>query len=178
MVERERVKWERPWGSRAAFLDAIKNKPLDTPLCSNCGKPGAISDCLEKKWCKRPACRQALSEALDKYDKDKVAREVSEDAKRAQDKARRIADLDYITKKCFHWRDGWFFNRQPDGSVRIMHRETTASEWLREDITIDALSWASIVCSVSSDGETSDRWNAAQDFHGRAALADTKGEAE
>jgi len=59
----------------------------------------------------------------------------------------------------FHWRDGWYFRRLEDGSVRIV------SDYA--DLTIPAAEWASIVCSVSADGETGERWHAAQDFHGR-----------
>ncbi len=64
----------------------------------------------------------------------------------------------------FHWRDGWYFSRNEDGSVRVQQRSPGLSD---TTITIPAPEWASIVCSVSKDGETGERWNAAQDFHGR-----------
>ena len=76
-------------------------------------------------------------------------------------KRKRIQQTDEATRG-FHWRDGWFFHRQPDGSVRVMHRETPTSEWLKSDITIPAMEWASIVCSVSANGETGERWNDAR----------------
>lgn len=69
-------------------------------------------------------------------------------------------------KRGFQWRDGWFFNRVDDGSVRV-----SQVDWARKhvtlQVTIPAPEWASIVCSVSRDGETAERWNRAQDFHGR-----------
>lgn len=63
-------------------------------------------------------------------------------------------------EKGFHWRDGWNFCRQSDGSVHVV-RDGMAN------IVIPPKEWASIVCAVSEDGETNARWNAAQDFHGR-----------
>lgn len=80
-------------------------------------------------------------------------------------------DLDLVAARNdggFHWRNDTYFKRLPDGSVRVR-------TWRRahdgfptfDDRTIPAAEWASIVCSVSADGETGERWNAAQDFHGR-----------
>lgn len=66
----------------------------------------------------------------------------------------------------FHWRNGWFFKRMDDGSVRIWHRGATV-DVLNVPISIPPSEWASIVCSVSRDGESCARWNQAQDFHGR-----------
>jgi hypothetical protein len=67
----------------------------------------------------------------------------------------------------FHWRYGIFFKRLTDGTVR----ETRFVSWnYSPNYTVSdipATEWASIVCSVSDGGETSERWNVAQDFHGK-----------
>jgi len=73
--------------------------------------------------------------------------------------------------KGFHWQNDIYFIRQNDGSVKVMqivdwNYTPNFTEWV-----IPPMHWASIVCSVSAEGETTDRWNAAQDFHGRAAKA-------
>lgn len=76
----------------------------------------------------------------------------------------------------FHWRDNIFWKRLDDGSVRLAFFMTRASgkahdgdydEPVRE-LIIPAAEWASIVCSVSREGETGDRWKQAQSFHGRS----------
>lgn len=68
----------------------------------------------------------------------------------------------------FHWRDDKYFKRLPDGSVRIQFIEPFNGHPNIKEWTIPPAEWASIVCSVSKDGETGERWNAAQDFHGRS----------
>jgi hypothetical protein len=170
--ERARVKWEKCWPSKDAFVAIIERKPPDTAICSNCGQPGANSSCLDKMWCERPACRQALEKARVKHAEDQDARETYFAAKKEQDRRDRVAECDRATTG-FHWREGWFFKRLPDGSVRVVNRENPASEWLMVDITIDLLSWSSIVCSVSAEGETAERWDAAQEFHGRPNTTDS-----
>lgn len=72
----------------------------------------------------------------------------------------------------FHWAHGVFFARQTDGSVLLSITNGTIHDWNDDALTlhqftIPAREWASIVSSVSKDGETADKWNAAQDFHGR-----------
>jgi len=69
----------------------------------------------------------------------------------------------------FHWQDGWFFRRLPDGSVRVRKFQAppTPDAELEMEAVIVPAEWASIVCSVSAGGETGERWDAAQDFHGR-----------
>jgi hypothetical protein len=67
----------------------------------------------------------------------------------------------------FHWRDSWFFKRFPDGSVRVTKLDKHKN--VQVSIIIPPNEWASIVCSVSAGGETGERWNAAQDFHGRVS---------
>lgn len=66
-------------------------------------------------------------------------------------------------KSGFHWRDGWHFKRQDDGSVRVNY---IVGEWLYQSLIIPENEWASIVCSVSSLGETGERWEQSRRFHG------------
>jgi hypothetical protein len=68
----------------------------------------------------------------------------------------------------FHWRNGWFFKRMTGGSVRITRVTHPPVEGQFEwQFTIPENEWASIVCSVSEKGETSERWQDARNFHGR-----------
>ena len=70
----------------------------------------------------------------------------------------------------FHWRDGWFFKRLEDGSVEVRRHlpnpKVKGATDIFQMMTIPAAEWSSIVCSVSKEGETRERWDAAQDFHG------------
>lgn len=61
----------------------------------------------------------------------------------------------------FHAQDGWYFERQPDGSVKI----SAAVHRCIETTVIGPDTWASIVASVSAAGETSTRWQQAREFH-------------
>ena len=73
----------------------------------------------------------------------------------------------------FHWSDGWFFSRQPDGSVTMEHRvyENDRNELGERmyhydvKVNIPADEWCSIIASVSAGGEVDYRWYAARDFH-------------
>ena len=70
----------------------------------------------------------------------------------------------------FHWKDDIFFKRLSDGSVRVRYfAQHINSNYLPQfyDWVIPPAEWASIVCSVSTHGETLERWIDAQDFHGR-----------
>lgn len=67
----------------------------------------------------------------------------------------------------FHWRDGWYFRRLTNGAVEVIKTVDPRSDDPEIRIEIPSEEWASIVCSVSAHGETGERWNAAQDFHGR-----------
>ncbi len=67
----------------------------------------------------------------------------------------------------FHWQDGWYFRRLTDGTVEVTKTVDPRSDDPEIQIEIPSAEWASIVCSVSAEGETWERWNAAQDFHGR-----------
>ena len=77
----------------------------------------------------------------------------------------------------FHWRNGWYWSRLPDGSVEVRNHgdfekpdPNHAPGDGRATLVIPPNEWASIVCSVSAKGEDGARWNAAQDFHGRPAI--------
>ena len=70
----------------------------------------------------------------------------------------------------FHWKDNWFFERRPDGSVRIYHEDLEADqedEMVEHDVCldIDADSWCSIMASVSAQGETAESFQEARNFH-------------
>jgi hypothetical protein len=66
----------------------------------------------------------------------------------------------------FHHRDGLYFERLADGSVRMFKRATAnpADPLLFEHI-IPASEWPSIVSSVSAGGELDGRYAAAQVLH-------------
>lgn len=83
----------------------------------------------------------------------------------------------------FHWRDNIYFGRTYDGSVRVVKLERTeqTTVWERSsggmdpngeiparyaiyDFVIPSHEWASIVASVSKQGETA-RYNDAAKFH-------------
>lgn len=75
----------------------------------------------------------------------------------------------------FHWRDGLYFKRMLDGSIRLTQaKDSGSSGQVIWSVIVPPAEWASIVCSVSAAGETDERWNAAQDFHGR--MSDKPGE--
>lgn len=161
-VAKMEARWLRL--SASELEEASKGKPLDSPLCSNCGQPcyeGSCS-CLDKTWCDRPACRHALEVAI-VASKEAAATQRAEFAERqAQDHLDRIKHADAVATG-FHWREGWYFRRLPDGSVGIVHRETPTSEWLRADLIIPPNEWASIVASMSNAGETAKTFRAAHD---------------
>ena len=70
----------------------------------------------------------------------------------------------------FHWKDGWYFERikklnsEKDGSVRI-YRFEPGCLMADVDIEIDPDSWASIVASVCSEGETKFTFEIAKTMH-------------
>jgi hypothetical protein len=67
----------------------------------------------------------------------------------------------------FHWQDGWYFRRTEDGSVEVTKTSIDhVDSPVLLQFTIPAYHWASIVSSVSDEGETSQRWNEACAFHG------------
>ena len=67
-----------------------------------------------------------------------------------------------VESPCFHARDGWTFQRMPDGAVRI----TCGGQ----SVTVDDFTWASAVCAVSVQGEANRRWFQALAFHNAPRL--------
>jgi len=66
----------------------------------------------------------------------------------------------------FHVRDGWWFERLPDGSVLMTHslrflKFGKLVEMVRVHFT--PYEWASIVSTMSREGETQATWQAALD---------------
>ncbi|MGW0821845.1 hypothetical protein [Streptomyces sp. NPDC002845] len=64
----------------------------------------------------------------------------------------------------FHARDGWYFRREDDGSVRILAPDSLGPG-AHQTVTLDADTWASVVAFVSRGGETSESFWAARQFH-------------
>lgn len=67
----------------------------------------------------------------------------------------------------FHYRDGLFFRRNEDRSVTITKMKTAHSEEkeISLETTIDENSWASIIASVSEQGESNGRFYKALEWH-------------
>lgn len=83
----------------------------------------------------------------------------------------------------FHYRNGFYWKRLDDGSVRLtktcsyrskypdFEGEPVQDEVADWTLTIDPSSWASIVASVSARGETGKTYRAALAAHSSAASA-------
>jgi hypothetical protein len=71
-------------------------------------------------------------------------------------------------RKGFHWRNDIYFERLP-GCVEVTYFDQYNNSPQERKWRIPHSEWASIVCSVSSLGETAERWETAQDFHGRSS---------
>lgn len=77
----------------------------------------------------------------------------------------------------FYFRDNLFFGRLPNGDVRIVKFSSPPPDFpqveqdFRDwditllDVTVDALSWCSVISSMSKAGE-SENWDRAKEFHG------------
>ena len=67
----------------------------------------------------------------------------------------------------FHWADGWYFERAPQGGVWITKRATSHENnpVVLAFALIPADEWASIVASVSQRGESRETWDEAKQFH-------------
>lgn len=70
----------------------------------------------------------------------------------------------------FHARQGLFFQREPDGAVRVtktVDGQPPAISWVNVvcDVALAEHEWASVVASVSKTGETTERWQQALTFH-------------
>lgn len=65
--------------------------------------------------------------------------------------------------KGFHWRDGLYFERLKDGSVKATQYTPITTNWndgmnKTWQIIIPAPEWASIVASMSIEGETTETY--------------------
>ncbi len=72
----------------------------------------------------------------------------------------------------FHYKDGLYFERKEDGTVRVVKTKNLAEMPTSESdpdiifqFLVDADSWASIVASVSKSGEADGRFYIAGEFH-------------
>lgn len=66
----------------------------------------------------------------------------------------------------FHYKDGLFFGRNEDGSVKIRKmRDATGAAALVAEMDIDPDGWASIVASVSAEVDMAVAQNAVREFH-------------
>lgn len=79
-------------------------------------------------------------------------------------------------------KDGWFFERRPDGSVEMQKRLPIRTKftgdidgWPVEHVVFDAVTWASIVASVSASGEHGETFRWAEAFHAGIRPAETPG---
>lgn len=67
----------------------------------------------------------------------------------------------------FHWREGWYFERLNDHVRVIKYADGGRSNEIEHAMVIPPNEWASIVASVSKQGETSESYQAALDYHSR-----------
>jgi hypothetical protein len=77
--------------------------------------------------------------------------------------------------KGFHSRDGFYFERLEDGTVRVslcLHGLANTGRADQAPVAVVVRSvdlpeneWASVVASVSSLGDTGENWQRARDFH-------------
>ncbi len=67
----------------------------------------------------------------------------------------------------FHYKDGIYFKREDNGSVTVIKKESAhyAAKTITE-FNIDPDGWCSIIATVSDKGETSEKWEEANKFHG------------
>ncbi len=68
----------------------------------------------------------------------------------------------------FHYKDGWFFERNPDGSVRVLKMSDATGQAVKvSEANIDPDAWASIVSFVSAEGDrfSPEVWGAVKEFH-------------
>lgn len=82
-----------------------------------------------------------------------------------------ISNVEYFVKfrekqrPGFHWRDDIYFLRMADGGVLVTSFWRYNNFPQEKKWTIDRDSWASIVSSVSAEGETAESWQNVKAFH-------------
>ena len=59
----------------------------------------------------------------------------------------------------FHAKDGWYFTRREDGSVRIISPDPKVT------IVLDPDTWCSVMASVALKGDTAEAFQDARDLH-------------
>ncbi len=71
----------------------------------------------------------------------------------------------------FHFKDGWFFERNPDGSVRVLKMSDATGQAVKvSEANIDPDAWASIVSFVSAENDNAEAWKAVKEFHMEGCL--------
>lgn len=71
----------------------------------------------------------------------------------------------------YHEREGLFFERWSDGSVRVVKTDGKSPDDggnILFEQRVPENTWASAVCAVSSAGENADRWQHIRHFHAAA----------
>lgn len=68
----------------------------------------------------------------------------------------------------FHAHSGWYFRREPDGSVRITAPDSIGPG-AHQTVVLDPDTWASAVASVSASGDDGATFRAAERFHAGAS---------
>ena len=65
----------------------------------------------------------------------------------------------------FHWRDDIYFKRLENGDVRLKTTDTFNGIPFFKNVIIPSNEWASIISSMSINGEADGGWEKAKKFH-------------
>jgi hypothetical protein len=157
---------EARWKERTDLEQIILDKPEASRVCTECGGDtldGAAS-LGNRIFCVKEVCQAKIAPYQDEIRAQMAARKAEGERSLQEYREKGLRELEEA-RTGFHCEDGWHFQRLDGGMVRIAYAPIGASSptW----VTVPPTVWASIVCSVSLDGETAERWNEAQDFHGR-----------
>lgn len=63
----------------------------------------------------------------------------------------------------FHVKDGWYFTRREDGTVRVISPDP------KVDLVMDPDTWCSVIAHCSARGDTAEAFQEAQEFHSKQA---------
>ena len=74
----------------------------------------------------------------------------------------------------FHAKNGLYFERLPDGSVRILLKRKLPGAWVSGafadetsfEVTLDSMTWASAVASVTKQGDLVEVFETILNLHG------------
>jgi hypothetical protein len=179
---RDNIRFDRDVGRAEAELEAayaarewtdaeLADKPAASTPCSACGKDTIRgSACVsDRTFCRRDSCQGAIRAYQESIRAEADRYTAKLDQQQQAETARRFAEA-REAETGFHWQRGWFFKRQPDGSVRVSHVEPRAG-YVDRQFLVPPDEWASIVASVSAGGETGDRWQQAREFHSATSEA-------